>query len=47
MSIDKFVQEIQEQNSEELDELRELLRVLDQLNRKETHIYNISVISNP
>jgi hypothetical protein len=47
MSVERFVQEVQDNNREELDELRELLSILDQLNRKETIIYTMSVVSNP
>ena len=47
MSAEKFVQEVQEKNSRELDELRELLRILEQLDRRRPQIYAISVTSNP
>jgi len=47
MSAESFVQEVQEKNRKELDELRELLRILDQLSSKKPQIYAISVTSNP
>jgi len=46
MSVKIFVQEVLEKNHTELDELRELLRILEQLNRKEPRVYAVSVTSN-
>jgi hypothetical protein len=46
MSVESFVREILEKNRTELDELRELLRVLEQLNRRSPRIYAFSVTSN-
>ena len=46
MSAESFVQEILDKNRVELDELKELLRILEQLNRRKPRIYAVSVTSN-
>ena len=46
MSTESFVQEVLQKNRGELDELRELLKVLEQLNRRKPRIYAVSVTSN-
>jgi hypothetical protein len=46
MSAESFVLEVLEKNRAELDELRELMRVLEQLNRRKPRIYAVSVTSN-
>jgi hypothetical protein len=46
MSVESFVWEILEKNRNELDELRELLKILEQLNRRRPRIYTVSVTSN-
>lgn len=46
MSADRFVQEIIQQNRKEMDELKALLDVLEQLNRRKPRIYSVSVTSN-
>jgi hypothetical protein len=46
MSVESFVQEVLEKNRGELDELKELLRVLEQLNRRKPRIIAVSVTSN-
>jgi hypothetical protein len=46
MSTESFVQEVLEKNRAELDELRELLRVLEQLNKRRPRIIAVSVTSN-
>ena len=46
MSAESFVQEVFQKNRGELDELRELLKVLEQLNRRKPRIYAVSVTSN-
>jgi len=45
-SAESFAEEIYEKNRPELDELRELLRILEQLDRRRPRIYTISVTSN-
>ena len=46
MSIEEFVQEILEENQEELDEVRRLQEILDQLDSEESVIYTVSITSN-
>jgi hypothetical protein len=46
MSAESFVQEVFQKNRGELDELRELLKVLEQLNGRKPRIYAVSVTSN-
>jgi len=46
MSAKSFVQEILKKNREELNELRELQKVLEQLSRRRPRIYAVSVTSN-
>lgn len=46
MSIEEFVQEVFDDNQEELDEIRKLQELLDQLDREESRIYTVSVTSN-
>ena len=46
MSIHEFVEEILEENQEELDELRKLEEILDQLTDRERQLYTVSVTSN-
>jgi len=46
MSVESFVQEVFDKNRGELDELRELLKVLEQLNRRKPRIIAVSVTSN-
>jgi hypothetical protein len=46
MSVEEFVAEILEENKEDLDELAELQKVLDQLQKDRNEIYFVSVTSN-
>lgn len=46
MSTREFVEEILEDNQEELDELRKLQEILDQLTEREHRFYTVSVTSN-
>jgi len=46
MAVESFAREILKKNRTELDELRELLKILEQLNRRRPHIYAVSVTSN-
>jgi transcriptional regulator CtsR len=46
MSIEEFIQEIFEENQEDLDEIRRLQEILDQLDSEESVIYTVSITSN-
>ena len=46
MSIREFVKEVQKENQGELDKLRKLQEILDQLTEREEYFYTISVTSN-
>lgn len=46
MSLEEFVDEILEENQKDIEELRRLQEVLEQLQREETQIYLVSVTSN-
>ena len=46
MSTHEFVQEILEESQEELDEIRKLQELLEQLDREESRVYTVSVTSN-
>lgn len=46
MSTHEFVEEILNEDPEELDKLRKLKEILDQLTEQEQHFYTVSVTSN-
>jgi len=45
-SADMFAEEILQKNREELEELRQLLEALDELQNRKPRIYAISITSN-
>lgn len=46
MSLEEFVQELQQEHKEDLDAVEELLRVLEQIEEKDTEIYRFFTTSN-
>jgi beta-phosphoglucomutase-like phosphatase (HAD superfamily) len=46
MSTEHFIKTVLEENKEELEEIRKLAEIMDQLRREETKIYVASVTSN-
>lgn len=46
MSIKEFIEDIVEENREELERIRRLSKILDQLRDEKTEVYVFSVTSN-